>query len=330
MIFDRIEFHNVEELVPCEDGWRPNRLPASVRETLNPGARDSSSFHSSGVELRFRILSGEADLYLRMDDATEALPALIYYGSFQGGWEYSAKCIGEGKSRIHIRPAQSLPALQKLTEEKGLLYRPEMVRVLLPYGKCVYLGAEGDIEPPHPGDAPDRVCLTYGSSITHGSLALGAQQSYASRIARSLGCDHINLGLAGCCHLEESMAHYLCSRKDWDVCTVEMGINMLNAFTEEEFENRVARFVEIMQKDGRPVFTTSLFAFAYDESQQKKGQAFRRIVQEQTAGKLPFIDGLELLDDPAMVAEDLVHPSLEAHEQIAQRWSRFITTHLKR
>ena len=329
MIFDRIDFHNVEEMIPCEDGYRLNRLPAAVREQINEGARVGASFHSSGVELRFRILSGEVDLYLRMEDATEALPALIYYGSFQGGWEYSAKCIGEGKSRIHIRPAQTLPALQKLTEEKRLLYRPELVRVLLPYGKCVYMGVEGNIEPPHPGDVPGSVCLTYGSSITHGSLALGAQQSYASRIARSLGCDHINLGLAGCCHLEEEMAHYLCSRKDWRVCTVEMGINMLGSFSEEAFEQRVARFVQIMQQDGRPVFVTSLFAYAYDEELQKKGAAFRRIVKRQVEGKLPFIDGLELLDDPSMVAEDLVHPSLEAHEQIAQRWSQFILSHLK-
>lgn len=328
MIFDRIEFHNVEELIPCEDGYRLNRLPRSVREKLNDGARDSSSFHSSGVELRFRIVSGEADLYLRMDDATEALPALIYYGSFQGGWAYSAKAIGEGKSRIHIRPAQSLPTLQRLTEEKGLLYRPEMVRVLLPYGKCVYMGAEGNIEPPRPGDAPARACLTYGSSITHGSLALGAQQSYASRIARAVGRDHINLGLAGCCHLEESMAHYLCSRRDWDIATVEMGINMLNSFSEEAFEERVARFVEIMRQDGRPVFVTSLFAFASEDT-QAKGEAFRRIVKRQTEGRLPFIDGLDLLDDPSMMAEDLVHPSLEAHEQIAQRWSRFILSQLK-
>lgn len=327
MIYDRIDFHNVAELVSSKRGFALNRLPGDVRKQLNEGARTNASYHCSGVELRFRIRSGEVDLYMRTEDATEALPALIYYGSFQGGWEYSARAIGVKMSRIHIRPAQNLPVLQRITEEKGLLYRPEMVRVLLPYSKCVYVGIEGDIEPPHPGDAPERVCLSYGSSITHGSLALGAQQSYASRIARALGCDHINLGLAGCCHLEESMAQYLCSRKDWDVCTVEMGINMLGSFSEEEFEKRVRRFVQIMQADGRPVFTTSLFAYAYEDSQEK-GAAFRRIVKAETEGKLPFIDGLELLDNPAMVAEDLVHPSLEAHEQIAQRWSRFIQEHL--
>lgn len=329
MIYDRIDFHNVEELVSSKRGFALNRLPGAVRKQLNEGARTGASYQCSGVELRFRILSGEVDLYMRTEDATEALPALIYYGSFQGGWEYSARAIGEKMSRLHIRSAQNLPVLQKMTEEKGLLYRPEMVRVLLPYSKCVYLGIDGDIEPPHPGDAPERICLSYGSSITHGSLALGAQQSYSSRIARSLGCDHINLGLAGCCHLEEAMAHYLCSRKDWDVCTVEMGINMLKSFSEEAFEERVARFVEIMHADGRPVFTTSMFAYAYPD-QQEKGHRFREIVARQTAGKLPFIDGLELLGDPSMVADDLVHPSLEAHEQIAERWSHFIRSYLNK
>ena len=112
MIYDRIDFHNAAELVSGKRGFALNRLPGDVRKQLNEGARTGASYHCSGVELRFRIRSGEVDLYMRTEDATEALPALIYYGSFQGGWECSARAIGEKMSRLHIRPAQNLPVLQ--------------------------------------------------------------------------------------------------------------------------------------------------------------------------------------------------------------------------
>ena len=328
MIAWNIDFHNVAELVPYEDGHIMYRVPADVRAHLNEGLRERSSWYATGVELRFRLRGDQAVIRLRTLPMDEAQVAHVYYGSMQGGWQNSSRLITTQATELLIRRPENLDQLAEIHRSCALPFSPELVRVVLPYGSLVFLGVEGDVEPPRPEDLPTRTYLAYGSSITHGSLALGAQQSYASRIARALGCDHINLGLAGCCHLEESMAQYLCSRKDWDVCTVEMGINMLGSFSEEEFEKRVRRFVQIMQADGRPVFTTSLFAYAYEDSQEK-GAAFRRIVKAETEGKLPFIDGLELLDNPAMVAEDLVHPSLEAHEQIAQRWSRFIQEHLR-
>ena len=33
-----------------------------------------------------------------------------------------------------------------------------------------------------------------------------------------------------------------------------------------------------------------------------------------------FTDGLELLNDPAMIFQDLTHPSLEGIRLIAERW----------
>ena len=42
------------------------------------------------------------------------------------------------------------------------------------------------------------------------------------------------------------------------------------------------------------------------------------------------MDGLALLDDPAMLSADLVHPSLEGHEQIAARWLEHIRGQLAR
>ena len=85
MIFDRIDFHNVSEMIPQEGGgWLISRLPQDVRACLT-AVGQKHALLASGVELRFRIRSGEADIYLRAEDTNEALPVLIAYGDFQGG-----------------------------------------------------------------------------------------------------------------------------------------------------------------------------------------------------------------------------------------------------
>ena len=60
------------------------RVPSAVRETLNERARENASLSTTGVELRFKILSGEADIFLYAESAS-AVPALLYYGYMQCG-----------------------------------------------------------------------------------------------------------------------------------------------------------------------------------------------------------------------------------------------------
>ena len=324
IIRDGILFHNVEEMIPVEDGWQLCRFPEEVRLRLNHTAQ-FHAYQCGGVELRFRMVSEEINIYMRTPDDTEALPALIYFGGFQGSWDQSARTVGTARSCLHLRKPKNIRWLREAMAGREMIYDPDMVRIVLPCNVCIYMGIDGEVEPPRPGDATEKRLLSYGSSITHASLALGAHQSYAYQLARNLGYDSVNLGLAGSCHLEKEMAEYITSRKDWDVMTVEMGINMLG-FTEEAFRERVRAFVDRMAADGRPVFVTSLFAYLGEN--QEKGDAFRRIVKEETEGKLPFIDGLELMGDKTLLAEDLVHPAVAAHTMIAQRWAEFIRKNL--
>ena len=316
MRYDSILLHNVEELIPCEGGFAMSRLPAHLRAILEQRDAGQVALHSSGVELRFRIRSGDARITLHLQDTTEGLPAQILYGSFQGGWTMSAKAIGSEPTELRISPPEHPELLEQIAEDQRMPFSPNVVRVLLPYGVCILDDVQGDLEPPQPEDLPSRTHLSYGSSITHGSLALGSLQCYAARIARGLGYDSINLGLAGNCHLEPEIAEYIVTRKDWDAATVEMGINMLN-FDVSQFEKRVFDFVDILARDARPIFVTDIFGFNGD---QKHASRFREIVTEACKGKLDHISGLSLLDDPTMVSADLVHPSLEGHEQIAARW----------
>lgn len=316
MRYDNIFLHNVEELIPCEGGFAMSRLPAHLRAILEQRNAGQVALHSSGVELRFRIRSGEARIILHLQDTTEGLPAQILYGSFQGGWTMSAKAIGREPTELRIALPEQRELLRQIAKKQRMPFNPDVIRVLLPYGVCILDDVHGDLEPPQPEDLPSRTLLSYGSSITHGSLSLGSLQCYASRIARVLGYDGINLGLAGNCHLEPEIAEYIVARKDWNAATMEMGINMLG-FDESQFEKRVFDFVDILARDSRPIFVTDIFGFNGD---QKLASRFRAIVAEACKGKLDHISALSLLNDPSMISADLVHPALEGHEQIAARW----------
>ncbi|HJA91785.1 MAG TPA: SGNH/GDSL hydrolase family protein [Candidatus Eisenbergiella merdipullorum] len=324
MKMDKIDFHNVEEIIKTENGYRLSRLPQTTANRLDEGTADVSC-SGTGVELRFKIKGDAAVLRLRADKGAEVRAAYIYYGAFQGGWENSSRIILSEETAVRIERPKNLEIMKRVTAERKLGFDPEVVRLVLPSGICYYLGAEGEIEAPSAADYPDKTYLAYGSSITHGSLALAMPYSYPFQIAQRFGCDYINLGHAGRARAEKPIAEYIAARPDWDFASVELGINMLG-FSEEDFERRVRDFLAVLAEDGRPVFVTSIFGFLGGD--QEKAAKFRRIVRDCSGGNLIFTDGLELLDDPAKISEDLVHPSLEGIRQIADRWYEIMRKHL--
>jgi len=329
MIYDKIDFHNVEELEKTEKGLKIWRLPKQLRDKLNDGIRYDTAAHCAGVELRFCIKEDNVKIRLRVEDKTEAATAFIYYGSFQGGWCYSQKAIDDDRETEILIPApDNLNDLKRITKEQNLPFDPEVVRIVLPYNHCYYCGITGKIETPARSQYPDKTFLAYGSSITHGSLTLGTPHAYVFRMAQKLKCDYINMGFAGTAQLEKDMAEYICNRKDWDFATVELGVNMLGEqFSDELFEKRTDDFTDMLSKDSRTVFATSIFGFS--EEDQSKADRFRDIVEKYAKGRLIFTKGTDILDNPAYISADLIHPTVEGAEQIADRWSRVILDYFK-
>lgn len=324
MILDKILFHNVEELEATDSGYLMWRVPKYVRERLNERAGTDVSRCACGVELRFKMKSDTATLILSALEGAEATVAYIYYGSIQGGWENSTRFILNKETRIQINKPDNMEVLKATTKEYDLPFNPEVVRVVLPYGRLFYVGVEGDIEPPAKEDLPEKTYLAYGSSITHGSLALAQPYTYPFRLAQKLGCDYINLGMAGSAHMEQAMAEYIVSRKDWDFATVEMGINMVPMENPELFEERIDKFTEILSKEQRPIYATSIYAFNRPW-QQEMGDTYREIVEKYAGERLDFRSGLEILNNKAYISQDMVHPSLEGMEQIVENWYKVLT-----
>ena len=326
MIFDNILFHNVENMELTEHGYLMSRVPAYVREELNETAKNSACLGGTGVELRFKLKEDAATVILKTAKISqmEAPVVYIYYGSIQGGWELSSRALIQGENRIEIKKPNNMCFLKTLSKEKGLSFNPEVVRIILPYSRTYYVGIEGDVEPPTKEDLPSKTYLAYGSSITHGSLALGTTYTYPFRLSQRLGCDYINLGMAGSAQMEQVMAEYIVSRQDWDFATVEMGINMLE-MDEKLFENRIDTFIEILSKESRPIYATSIYGFS-NPNGQDIGKRFRKIVERYARERLIFVDGLELLNNSAYISQDMVHPSLEGIGEITNNWYRVLNT----
>jgi len=320
MIFDNIDFHNVAEMEKTPKGYEFHRLPENIRKEINPGARDN--IFGTGIELRFKMPDGACDIYLSSDYLGEAPVACIYYGTIQGGYEYSTKIIYEEPTRIHIEYPSDMDRICEISRRNNFAFNPEVVRLILPYTNCRYVRVDGNVILPEAGDVPEVSYLAYGSSITHGSLGLVMPYSYPFRIAQKMNCDYINLGFAGCAHMEESIARHIVSRKDWTFASVEMGINALGAedISEEEFEHRIDVFTDILSKDERDVFATCIFKF--NEADQAKADRYRAIVEKYASERLIFTPGLTLMGEERYVSADLIHPTLEGMEMIADNWSR--------
>lgn len=328
MEYQNIIFHNVEELEPTENGLLLRRVKAETRARISTGVNENC--FATGVELRFTMPDGAVDLLLRAVPQAESATAHIFFGSFQGGWEYSSKNIGADTTRIHIAYPPKLASLRRVAAEQQLPFAPEVVRVVLPYVPVAFVGVEGRVALPTPDQLPKKTYLAYGSSITHGSLCLIQPDSYVFRTAQALGVDYLNLGFAGNALMEEEMAKYIVSRKDWDFASVEMGINTTERpeqFPLDVFEETIDRFTAVLAADPRPIFATSFFGYLDEDTDRT--MKMRKIVSRYAGERLIFTDGLQLLDNPAYISADGTHPDLRGQEQVARRWSRIMRETLR-
>ena len=330
MIWNNAELYNVVELVQPEkgDGLSLSRIPNELRLTLNDGAR-MCALHAAGCEVRFN--PGDSGVKLTLSsEARATTPVEVYQGSFQ----VSTHPVDTSPTEIAVSKPPNLETLRKVTEREGLLFDAGLTRIVLPYIPSVRLfDFEGDVSPPRPGQVPETTQLSYGSSITHGATATRSTGAYAMRTAQLLGHDLVNLGFGGGAHCESQLADYISGRQDWDLATLEMGINMVrnDSFSVEVFRERVGYFVEKMAGDHQDkwIFCVDLFTFADDILGIKgKQEGFREVVRSTVEDldlpRLKYIDGRSLLRGVSGLTFDLVHPSPSGMEEIALNLSREI------
>ncbi len=326
MLFQNLSFHNVSELTLDEKGgYLLHRMPLEAELSCYVGAQGCSR-SATGCEIRFVPLEEEVEITLACDSSQ---PVLLYDGSFPSGWRKANPILtGEGIT-LKLGRCAFYDTIARIHAQKPFSFSPEVIRILLPAAPVRFLGVKGKVRPPRADELPAKTYFAYGSSITNGSLAIGNNARYATQLAERLGYDCRVLSFPGSARLELPQAEVI-ANMDFDFATLEMGINMIDYFTVEEFERIARKFLStIVQAHPHcPIFCIDMFYNHNDINQNPLSPAFRSVIRklvcEVDSDKVIYLNGLTLLNDISALTADLVHPNSYGHTLIAQNLERAV------
>ena len=330
-IFHNATLHNVAETFAAANGagTQISRVPLVLRPHLNENAQ-ARILRGACSELRFNLRGKSAVVTLEVEDEPGIIE--VYCGSLLHSWHH----VETRPTPILITPSERQSYIHEASLAQQFTFDPLLYRVILPWKQIIHLhGIDGEIEPATVAQTPDTRYLAYGSSITNGSASIRPTGMYAMRTAQHLNVDLINLGFGGAAHYEPELADYIASRQDWDFITLEMGINMVNWASVEDFSGRVNYFVETIASThpDKWVFCLDMFPFWRDlDSEDDKPTQFRRVVRETVQRlnlpRLVHIEATSLLKGYSGLTSDMLHPSPTGMEEIAQNLASVLGNYL--
>ena len=335
MKYQNIELHNVSDIVTDNEakGFTITRLPSAILPEINEGARWMSRL-SGNVELRGMLpKGGKARVVLQMLDDNCVPPIVnVFFGDFR----YKQILLKYEATEIVIDEPEKMELMEKIYAEQEMRYDPRLVRVCLPHIHYVrILEIEGDLTYPEEQALPRKTLLCYGSSITHGAHAIAPESTYAAQCAYNVGYDLINLGSGGSARMDTAVAHHIASRNDWDVATLEMGVNVRD-WEPDTFREAVERFVGIIvaAHPDKPVFCIDLFTNGFDcIDPPREAVGFREIVkgvvEKQDSPNVFYVDGRTILTRFSGLQVDLVHPNDNGMVEMGRNLAHTILQNLR-
>ena len=322
MIFNNIEFHNIEQLEKRSEamGLRMHRFPQHLERNIE--AKIPATW-IRGCEIRFCTESSIVNITLTASDNDGEIMVLFgdYYHSIH-------RLIAGTTKTITIERPKQFDLVRSDVLNVGR-FSSNVWRIFACGGCglnfCDISTTMGyDIRPPQPQELPAKRWLAYGSSITNGGITANNYNCYIQQTARLLGVDVLNMGLSGGCLCEKEMADYIVERDDWDFATLELGINMRERFTIDEFKSRAEYLINIIsnKKIDKKIFVITIFpncaTFLNEENEiSKTEKKFNRILEEivmrNTNDNVSLINGYDVLNRFDLLSVDLVHPSEACH-----------------
>lgn len=323
---DSVALHNVADLRPVPGGVSLWRVPETVRDQLNDGAKFRVR-QPDNVEIRF-VCDGPARITLSSEGETDAV---FFFGTLDARVRHT---IGRTpvtiefpawNSRLAALPPRHLAEQPFAPAVRRLIFGGRRREPIVLHG----VEAQG-LRPPRPDELPRLRYLAYGTSITQGFDCEGPHLSYVALTARELRADLINLGVGGSCFCEPAFADYIAGRSDWDFATLELSVNMTH-FALPDFRRQVGYLVHTVAgaNPARPVACLTLFPFFCDfgveDPDAVRGgrpdqyrQALRDAVADCPHGNVWLIEGPDLLRDIGGLTADLIHPGDYGMQEIAR------------
>lgn len=334
MIYQDIEFFNVEELLPVEGlpGLRLYRYPKALAESLGEPWQHNARFRAQrahGCELRFVTEARCFDL------ALTAYEQDIDVQIFRGDRLLQKNTLPAGRTTVlHV----DLPPMEEQVEAAGLQkarFSHRVWRVLFGVNGYLHFNSLDTYgwprRPPRPEEQPATRWLAYGSSITCGHVVTLYTNAYINQAARRLGWDVLNKGLSGSCFCEAQIADYLAGQKV-DYMTLEVGVNMAPSFSALDYTARLRHLLQTVRQNQSVKRFFVIDAFPNygawhkdaDLSAARHYEPFKRITRELTAEtaaqdeRFVSIHGEDILQGSENLSCDLLHPSDEGHILMGQ------------
>ncbi len=347
MIHNNVEFHNTMDLDPVSvGGLALRRFPADVRRSLSPLGQLVAQ-ESTGCEVRF--VTDAENIRVSVSALPCALaPHEVHHLDvvvFRGPFYHSVTRMEPGRMQhLHLTDIggmmkQAFQALKPTVQNAGY-FDHNVWRIY--FGRYTALFHEIEtyghpIRPPAAEEKPRSRMLSYGSSITHGACATMNHMCYAQQAARWLRMDALNLGLSGSCRCEPEMATFLANRDDWDVITLELGINMRGEFSKDEFRERTSRLIESILKShpDKPIVLITIFpngqstrnAVKTCDAQTRENEfndVLRHHAERLQHPNLHLVEGTDMLTDYDGMHRDLIHPGDYGHTQMGVNLARIL------
>lgn len=333
MLYKNVEIWGAAELIDNGDGsisWK--RVPSFVHNKMESKVADIIVHNSTGVELRFVIKGDSATIRMSTyaNNPNSSCSFHVYRGNIQGGYfdhEEHRHITGEVQDFV-IKKSYNANRLKTVSQKFAYGFDSEVVRIIFDRGRYRIYDIIGDVVPPNKEQYPKKTLLCYGSSITHGSNALSQSNSWASILAHNLNMDLRNLGMAGSCAIEPEFAEYIASegeKGNWDVATLELGINVLN-WEDEKITNRVENIINTVasRNKSKPIFVISPFYhfggdFNPNDNAKKWRIMIEEIVKRLNYKNVKYINGFEILDGACYISADEVHPNIYGVARIAEK-----------
>jgi hypothetical protein len=269
------------------------------------------------VEIRFVADSPTVRVTLNVPEGGTVVQP--FWGPFQAKQRYTVT----GLQTLELAYPEKVADLESKYAD-SLCPHPRVWRLMLRGGVVHFVGVEGDgVRPPLPEEVSSLTYLTYGTSITHGAAATGAHLTYPAQVARRLGANLVNLGVGGAAHCEKPLADYVAARRDWQVASLGLSVNMIGAgFDAAEFRDRVTYWVHTVAGSDptRPVACITLFPhFRECCPQFRESPNWRltpdvcRVILREAVVTCPtdnafIVEGPDMLDLGGL-CEDLIHPA---------------------
>lgn len=339
MMLEGLEFHNVEELEEKDglNGVFLQRFPSELRKSLGVGENARGRYFSQisqGCEIRF--VSAAPFIRLSLSAWETEGQVSVYLGDFF----YSSYKIAQGTvTTLHLEYPQRLKAIDKNICSQGR-FSSLVWRICFDKEACYSFNGidsfDFEIRKPYESEKPKYKWLAYGSSLTTGSRLIRYKNSYVERASRLLGFDVFNKGITGTCFLEPSIADYLSQLKDWDIASLELGINMILGFNALDFSRRVENLLIKFSRAEKPVFVIGVLpfynAYTMSENLMTKSIEFNNIIKEKIkligSPYIHYYEPNEMLNDYTLLGCDLIHPSDDGHILMGDNLSKFIKSKL--